>query len=341
MRIKSLAKEWGVPVEDVIASCERLKLAHAHTDASLLGPDEADRVKTDLVEKTARSGGLPAERVITTKTGDTVQSGSNSTTTSDQTESLAAANSPSPDGDYRSVRIVCNQCLRQTNHRVLFEHLLEEPEDEEGCAEATRSEVLLCQGWEAVTFRQTREANETLAFMLGNDINSDTGEQDPTIAVNYYPARVSRQKPAWLNELRDNRRAEALYSLLNEIYAAVHADARTLAATGIRTLIESAMVSKVRDHGNFPNNLEAFEKEGFISRNQVEVLKRTIDAGNASAHRAFTPSENELKVLLDIAENLIETVFIHPAQMKAASRRVPKRPRRRKPTAVPIKKSAP
>ena len=60
-RIKSLAKEWGVPLEDVIASCERLKLAHAHSDASLLGPEEADRVKADLDEQAHRNAMLRKE----------------------------------------------------------------------------------------------------------------------------------------------------------------------------------------------------------------------------------------------------------------------------------------
>ena len=78
-RIKSLAKEWGVPVEDVIASCERLKLAHAHTDASLLGPDEADRIKTDLDEQAHRNAILRKETVVETSAGTIVEKRLNAT----------------------------------------------------------------------------------------------------------------------------------------------------------------------------------------------------------------------------------------------------------------------
>jgi translation initiation factor IF-2 len=78
-RIKSLAKEWGVPLEDVIASCERLKLAHAHSDASLLGPEEADRVKADLDEQAHRNAVLRKETVVETSAGTIVEKRLNAT----------------------------------------------------------------------------------------------------------------------------------------------------------------------------------------------------------------------------------------------------------------------
>ena len=78
-RIKSLAKEWGVPLEDVIASTERLKLAHAHTEASLLGPDEADRVKADLDEQAHRNALLRKETVVETSAGTIVEKRLNAT----------------------------------------------------------------------------------------------------------------------------------------------------------------------------------------------------------------------------------------------------------------------
>ena len=78
-RIKSLAKEWGVPLEDVIASAERLKLAHAHSDASLLSPEEADRVKADLDEQAHRETILRKETVVETSAGTIVEKRLNAT----------------------------------------------------------------------------------------------------------------------------------------------------------------------------------------------------------------------------------------------------------------------
>src|SRR5579862_1382154 len=78
-RIKSLAKDWGVAVEDVIASCERLRLAHAHSDASLLSPDEADQVKADLDEIAHRNAMLRKETVLETSAGTVVEKRLNAT----------------------------------------------------------------------------------------------------------------------------------------------------------------------------------------------------------------------------------------------------------------------
>ena len=78
-RIKSLAKEWGVPLEDVLASAERLKLAHAHSDASLLSPEEADRIKSDLDEQAHREAILRKETVVETSAGTIVEKRLNAT----------------------------------------------------------------------------------------------------------------------------------------------------------------------------------------------------------------------------------------------------------------------
>ncbi len=72
-RIKTLAHEWGVPVEDVLESCARLKLAHAHSESSLLGPDETDRVKADLDEQAHRQAILRRETVVETSAGKIVE----------------------------------------------------------------------------------------------------------------------------------------------------------------------------------------------------------------------------------------------------------------------------
>jgi translation initiation factor IF-2 len=68
-RIKTLASEWGVPVENVLQSCERLKLPHAHSDSSLLGPEEAGRIKADLDEQAHRAEILRRETVLETTQG--------------------------------------------------------------------------------------------------------------------------------------------------------------------------------------------------------------------------------------------------------------------------------
>jgi translation initiation factor IF-2 len=72
-RIKTLAHEWGVPVEEVLASTARLRLGHAHSDSSLLSQEETERVKADLDEQTHRATILRRETVVETSAGKVLE----------------------------------------------------------------------------------------------------------------------------------------------------------------------------------------------------------------------------------------------------------------------------
>jgi translation initiation factor IF-2 len=78
-RIKTFAQEWGTSVDEVVATCARLKLGHAHSDSSLLTPEEADRVKRDLDEQAHRQELLRRETVVETSAGKVVEKRLNAT----------------------------------------------------------------------------------------------------------------------------------------------------------------------------------------------------------------------------------------------------------------------
>jgi translation initiation factor IF-2 len=72
-RIKTLATDLGVTTDDLLASCARLRLAHAHSESSLLTPEEAERVKADLDERAQRAAVIPRETVVETSAGTIVE----------------------------------------------------------------------------------------------------------------------------------------------------------------------------------------------------------------------------------------------------------------------------
>ncbi len=72
-RIKTLAHDWNVSVEDVLASCARLKLGHAHSESSLLSQEETDRVRADLDEQAHRATILRREKVVETSAGKVLE----------------------------------------------------------------------------------------------------------------------------------------------------------------------------------------------------------------------------------------------------------------------------
>ena len=78
-RIKTLASEWGFPVEDLLAGCARLKLGHTQSESSLLSPEEADRLKADLDEQAHRATILRRETVLETSSGKILEKRLNAT----------------------------------------------------------------------------------------------------------------------------------------------------------------------------------------------------------------------------------------------------------------------
>src|SRR5713226_7002828 len=78
-RIKTLATDWGFPVEDLLAGCVRLKLGHTHSESSLLSPEEADRLKADLEDQAHRATILRRETVLETSSGKILEKRLNAT----------------------------------------------------------------------------------------------------------------------------------------------------------------------------------------------------------------------------------------------------------------------
>jgi len=79
---------------------------------------------------------------------------------------------------------------------------------------------------------------------------------------------------------------------MTEIYAALHADSRSLALMGARTLVDMAILDKIGDAGSFQKKLELMEQKGFVARENRQFLSAALDAGNAAAHRGYNQAQN-------------------------------------------------
>jgi hypothetical protein len=152
---------------------------------------------------------------------------------------------------------------------------------------------------------------------------------DGTKDHSYYPSPVSRKEPDWLAWLAlgiDHTEKESkLGGLLQEIYQAVDGGQHRLAAMGIRALLEQVMILKVGDLGTFDQKLDDFQKKGYISLLQRDAMRATLDVGDAAMHRAFRPTEQELKVALDVVEGVFSPIFGHKEAAEKLADRVPPR----------------
>jgi uncharacterized protein DUF4145 len=113
--------------------------------------------------------------------------------------------------------------------------------------------------------------------------------------------------------------------VLREVYIALQNDCCSIAAMGIRALLERLMIEHVDDQGSFSANLDAFEKAGYVGGRQREIIEATLEVGHASIHRNYNPTRQDVTQVLDIAENIIQSIYVSAEQAKALKKRIPPR----------------
>lgn len=184
-------------------------------------------------------------------------------------------------------RAHCNQCGPNIKHKIINSHEANNTFFSDNQYEinfTTNYMMLECCGCEDVVFMQ-------------HEWNSENDWSDPI----YFPPRFSRKKPRWFDDLPQEYKP-----LLNEIYAAVQVDSRSLALMGLRAILDLFISKKIPNNTGFAKGLDALLKKNFITPQSKETLLAAIDAGNAAAHRAYCPTAEILNTVMDIVEHLLQ-----------------------------------
>jgi hypothetical protein len=227
------------------------------------------------------------------------------------------------------VKAHCNTCSGSRNHQVIYFH--EETWEEQMADDPPdftwgedRYELLKCAGCGHITLRHTSRFSE-----------HTNSEGEPIPIVIYYPPATFRREPYWLfgtglsgaekDEIIVVWLPEFISCLLKEIYIALHGDCLSLAAMGVRALLETIMIDRISDQGSFKQNLNAFQKQGYISEKQKALLEASLEVGHASIHRNYNPSRDDLRHILDFTENIIEMVYINHLKADILKRKIPSR----------------
>ena len=114
-----------------------------------------------------------------------------------------------------------------------------------------------------------------------------------------------------------------VFAICKEVYSALQNNQPHLAAMGVRAVLELAMIDKIGgDRRRFDDNLDALYNQGHVSLLMRERLASVLDVGSATIHRGHTPSNDDLSILVDI----IESLYIHEADVKRLAERTPPRP---------------
>ena len=218
--------------------------------------------------------------------------------------------------DSKQTKAHCSTCGGERNHIVLCSEESSWSDPESSISGDDKYEMLKCCGCGSIKLRHREWCSESC---------DENGRIVPR--TQYYPPAVFRPHPRWFIDLILEVSIDDgnLHDLLTEIYVALRNDQRALAAMGIRALLENVMVEKVGDHGSFSANLKAFETDGYVSRIQRERLETILEAGHAAMHRLYKPSKVDLITLVDIAESIIESIYIHHSKVERLKKGIPPR----------------
>ncbi len=217
----------------------------------------------------------------------------------------------------------CNHCSGKKKHEVLYHKEIKWSENlsEDFSIDGSNIyDLLQCLGCESVQLRHQSWFSE--------DCDPRTGR--PEVTIRQYPPPTFRPSPSWLSDLLLSNIDESIEGFILEIYIALQNNAPRLAVLGIRALLETIMIDKIGDQGTFVENVNVFEKEGFISKKQKEVLEPILEAGHAAMHRGYKPNKNEVARLMDVTENIIETIYVNEQRIKGLSDKIPPKKRRAK-----------
>jgi hypothetical protein len=171
--------------------------------------------------------------------------------------------------------------------------------------------VLQIQAMHAQSATSTSDLWNSLAF--------------PTIQPTFSALQQTSEFPVGLPARLKDALPERLGNLLSEVYLAINHNLLTLASMGLRAVIDMVCVEQVGDKGNFREKLTALCKLEIISSRQLGVLLTVVDAGNASAHRGFTPNESDIGIVLDVVEHLLSSVYVHPKGAAELAKNTPAR----------------
>ncbi|HUI14052.1 MAG TPA: DUF4145 domain-containing protein [Xanthobacteraceae bacterium] len=211
----------------------------------------------------------------------------------------------------------CPTCGSDRSCNILASHREVGEDEETGVWAETTHYILECGGCKTVFFQEVSLCSEDY---------EDDGR--PIKTVTHYPAPEKRKRPGWFSPFDLDL---DLYSLLEETYNSLNADARVLSATGARTVFDRASeLLKIDPALPFKAKLDLLQDRGHISPSERANLDVLTDAGGAAAHRGWKPTTRQLDTIMTIVETFVHRKFVLDAEAKRLKAQIPRRQRRKR-----------
>lgn len=197
------------------------------------------------------------------------------------------------------VRVACAECSNSTNHIVACS--VDHQWGDEDIQGSDHHQVVRCLGCDSLSFRSVSSNSED--FHIGRDDELVYLEK-----VEVYPPRAAGRR-----KLPDSRllpyQVEHIY---DETHKALCSEMPILAAIGIRTLVEAVCAQEQAEGVTLEKQIDSLVEQGMLTRTGADILHRLRFMGNAAAHETKRYTPQRLSTAFDVAENLLQNVYILP-----------------------------
>lgn len=145
------------------------------------------------------------------------------------------------------------------------------------------------------------------------------------IKIETYPSPEKKsQKPDWVWSI--DQIDPQLYTILYEVYQAYEADSFILASVGLRTALDrTTEILKIDPGHSLEKKVKELQTQGYIGETEANTLSVVTDAGNAAAHRGWSPDRKAFVILITTLEQFIYRVVVTGQAALGLSEAIPAR----------------
>lgn len=199
-----------------------------------------------------------------------------------------------------TVRLICEVCKIEQKHNVVksMRRRVEDDYDKE----ITEYQIVQCLNCDDLSFRKDySDSNST-------EYDPETDEVVYYNIVDVYPSRTAgRFRLKGVHYLPAKVRAA-----YEELIQALNGGQKILAGLGVRVLIEMICKDKNSKGQNLYDKIEDLVRIAVLTPAGSDILHKLRSMGNDSAHEAISSTAEQLNLAMDVVDNLLDSVYIHP-----------------------------
>ena len=207
------------------------------------------------------------------------------------------------DGKTTRVQVLCPRCKQPTSHEVVHEATTGRCDEANDWFETEQYQIVRCCGCGYHSYRTT--------------YHDSSWTEDCQPAETLWPPRLQKRVTlAGASQL-----PRTLQQVYRETNAAITSSQPILAAVGIRALVEAVCKHKKAKGRTLKARIDNLVTRGVVTKAQARVLHKTRFLGNKAAHESAPARPDVLDAAMQIAENMLTSVYLLPNIAKAMRER--------------------